>query len=137
MKRLFYDRASCLVNQTVLDYFEIKLNKQKDLANLDKIATHAIKQAILFVLKHRHPDAEKWIVELMANSILRYVMHLEPQIVREETKEDAQVLLWGSIVKALREFSIKKCAGSSLPNDVIISYVVKEIIIGLEKLIME
>jgi hypothetical protein len=63
-------------------------------------------------------------------------MHLDPQIVREETNEDAQLLMWGSVVTAIREFSTTKYASSSLPNDILVPHVVDEILIGLEKLIM-
>ena len=58
MKRLraIEQKASRLVNQTVLDFYGIKLNPKKDLANLDKVTIHAIKQAMIFAVTHRYPD---------------------------------------------------------------------------------
>lgn len=136
MKRLMENRASRLVNRTVLNFYEINLNQRKDLAYLDKTTIHGIKQAMLVAVAHRYPDAADWIVDLLVSCILRYVMHLDPQIVQEETNENAQLLLWGSVVTAIREFSATKFADSSLPNEILVPHVVEEILIGLEKLIM-
>ena len=138
MKRLraIEQKASRLVNQTVLDFYGIKLNPKKDLANLDKVTIHAIKQAIIFAVTHRYPDQYDWITDLLVDCVLSFVMHLDPQLVRGETKTDAQLLLWGNVVAAIREFSATKYASSSLPTEAVVPYIVEEILIGLEKLIM-
>ena len=138
MKRLraIEQKASRLVNQTVLDFYGIKLNPKKDLANLDKVTIHAIKQAMIFAVTHRYPDQFDWITDLMISCVLSFVMHLDPLIVRGETKTDAQLLLWGNVVAAIREFSATKYASSSLPTEAVVPYIVEEILIGLEKLIM-
>ena len=138
MKRLraIEQKASRLVNQTVLDFYGIKLNPKKDLENLDKVTIHAIKQAMIFAVTHRYPDQFDWITDLMISCVLSFVMHLDPHIVRGETKTDAQLLLWGNVVAAIREFSATKYASSSLPNETVIPIVVEEILVGLEKLIM-
>jgi hypothetical protein len=73
--RLIEQRASRLVNQTVLDFYGIRLNPKKDLANLDKVTIHAIKQAIICAVSHRYPDTYDWITDLMASCVLGYVMH--------------------------------------------------------------
>ena len=97
MKRLkaIEQKASRLVNQTVLDFYGIKLNPKKDLANLDKVTIHAIKQAMIFAVTHRYPDQYDWITDLLVDCVLSFVMHLDPQLVRGEVKTDAQLLLWG------------------------------------------
>ena len=138
MKRLraIEQKASRLVNQTVLDFYGIKLNPKKDLANLDKVTIHAIKQAMIFAVTHRYPDQFDWITDLLVSCVLSYVMHLDPQLVRGEVKTDAQLLLWGNVVAAIREFSATKYASSSLPTEAVVPYIVEEILIGLEKLIM-
>ena len=136
MKRLMENRASRLVNRTVLNFYEINLNQRKDLAYLDKTTIHGIKQAMLVAVAHRYPDAADWITNLMVNCVLSFVMHLDPQLVRGEANADAQLLLWGNVVTAIREFSATKYASSSLPNDVLVPHVVEEILLGLEKLIM-
>ena len=138
MKRLraIEQKASRLVNQTVLDFYGIKLNPKKDLADLDKVTIHAIKQAMIFAVTHRYPDQYDWITDLLVDCVLSFVMHLDPQLVRGETKTDAQLLLWGNVVAAIREFSATKYASSSLPTEAVVPYIVEEILIGLEKLIM-
>ena len=138
MKRLraIEQKASRLVNQTVLDFYGIKLNLKKDLADLDKVTIHAIKQAMIFAVTHRYPDQYDWITDLLVDCVLNFVMHLAPQLVRGETKTDAQLLLWGNVATAIREFSATKYASSSLPTETVVPYIVEEILIGLEKLIM-
>ena len=138
MKRLraIEQKASRLVNQTVLDFYGIKLNPKKDLANLDKVTIHAIKQAMIFAVTHRYPDQFDWITDLLVDCVLSFVMHLDPHLVRGETKTDAQLLLWGNVATAIREFSATKYASSSLPTEAVVPYIVEEILIGLEKLIM-
>ena len=138
MKRLKFieNKASRLVNQTVLDFYGIKLNPKKDLADLDKTTIHAIKQAMIFAVTHRYPDQFDWITDLLVDSVLSFVMHLDPQLVRGETKTDAQLLLWGNVVVAIREYSATKYASSSLPTETVVPFIVEEILIGLEKLIM-
>ena len=138
MKRLraIEQKASRLVNQTVLDFYGIKLNPKKDLANLDKVTIHAIKQAMIFAVTHRYPDQYDWITDLLVDCVLSFVMHLDPHLVRGETKTDAQLLLWGNVATAIREFSATKYASSSLPTEAVVPYIVEEILIGLEKLIM-
>ena len=138
MKRLkaIEQKASRLVNQTVLDFYGIKLNPKKDLANLDKVTIHAIKQAMIFAVTHRYPDQYDWITDLLVDCVLSFVMHLDPQLVRGEVKTDAQLLLWGNVATAIREFSATKYASSSLPTEAVVPYIVEEILIGLEKLIM-
>ena len=138
MKRLraIEQKASRLVNQTVLDFYGIRLNPQKDLANLDKTTIHAIKQAMIFAVTHRYPDQFDWITDLLVDCVLSFVMHLDPHLVRGETKTDAQLLLWGNVATAIREFSATKYASSSLPTEAVVPYIVEEILIGLEKLIM-
>lgn len=136
MKRLIDNRASRLVNRTVLNFYGINLNQRKDLAYLDNITVYGIKQAMIVSVTHRYPDAADWIVDLLVNCVLKYVMHLEMEIVQAETKEDAQLLLWGNVVKAIREFSATKFADSSLPTETVVTIIVDEILIGLEKLIM-
>ena len=138
MKRLraIEQKASRLVNQTVLDFYGIKLNPKKDLANLDKVTIHAIKQAMIFAITHRYPDQFDWITDLLVDCVLSFVMHLDPHLVRGETKTDAQLLLWGNVATAIREFSATKYASSSLPTEAVVPVIVEEILIGLEKLIM-
>lgn len=136
MKRLINNRASRLVNKTVLDFYGITLNPKKDLADLDKVAVHAIKQAILCAITHRYPDTYDWIRNLMADCVLSYVMHLEPQLVMGEAKADAQLLLWGNVVTAIREYSATRYSGSSLPTEAVVPYIVEEILVGLERLIL-
>ena len=138
MKRLraIEQKASRLVNRTVLDFYGIKLNSKKDLADLDKTTIHAIKQAMIFAVTHRYPDQFDWITDLLVDCVLSFVMHLDPQLVRGEVKTDAQLLLWGNVVAAIREFSATKYASSSLPTEAVVPYIVEEILIGLEKLIM-
>ena len=138
MKRLraIEQKASRLVNQTVLDFYGIKLNPKKDLANLDKVTIHAIKQAMIFAVTHRYPDQFDWITDLLVDCVLSFVMHLDPHLVRGETKTDAQLLLWGNVATAIREFSATKYASSSLPTEAVVPVIVEEILIGLEKLIM-
>ena len=138
MKRLraIEQKASRLVNQTVLDFYGIKLNPKKDLANLDKTTIHAIKQAMIFAVTHRYPDQFDWITDLLVDSVLSFVMHLDPQLVRGEVKTDAQLLLWGNVTTAIREFSATKYASTSLPTETVVPVIVEEILIGLEKLIM-
>ena len=138
MKRLraIEQKASRLVNQTVLDFYGIKLNPKKDLANLDKVTIHAIKQAMIFAVTHRYPEQFDWITDLLVDCVLSFVMHLDPHLVRGETKTDAQLLLWGNVATAIREFSATKYASSSLPTEAVVPYIVEEILIGLEKLIM-
>ena len=138
MKRLraIEQKASRLVNQTVLDFYGIKLNPKKDLANLDKTTIHAIKQAMIFAVTHRYPDQFDWITDLLVDCVLSFVMHLDPQLVRGEVKTDAQLLLWGNVATAIREFSATKYASSSLPTEAVVPVIVEEILIGLEKLIM-
>ena len=136
MKRLIDNRASRLVNKTVLDFYGIRLSPRIDLADMDKTVIHAIKQAMIFAVTHRYPDQFDWITDLMISCVLSFVMHLDPHIVRGETKTDAQLLLWGNVVAAIREFSATKYASSSLPNETVIPIVVEEILMGLEKLIM-
>ena len=138
MKRLkaLEQKAWRLVNQTVLDFYGIKLNPKKDLANLDKVTIHAIKQAMIFAVTHRYPEQFDWITDLLVDCVLSFVMHLDPHLVRGETKTDAQLLLWGNVATAIREFSATKYASSSLPTEAVVPYIVEEILIGLEKLIM-
>ena len=138
MKRLKFieNKSSRKVNQTVLNFYGIKLNPKKDLANLDKVTIHAIKQAMIFAVTHRYPDQYDWITDLLVDCVLSFVMHLDPQLVRGETKTDAQLLLWGNVATAIREFSATKYASSSLPTEAVVPYIVEEILIGLEKLIM-
>ena len=136
MKRLIEYKTSRLVNKTVIDFYGIQLNARKDLADMDKVTIHAIKQAMIFAVTHRYPDQFDWITDLLVSCLLSYVMHLDPQLVRGEVKTDAQLLLWGNVVAAIREFSATKYASSSLPNETVIPIVVEEILIGLEKLIM-
>ena len=138
MKRLKFieNKSSRIVNQTVLNFYGIKLNPKKDLANLDKVTIHAIKQAMIFAVTHRYPDQYDWITDLLVDCVLSFVMHLDPHLVRGETKTDAQLLLWGNVATAIREFSATKYASSSLPTEAVVPYIVEEILIGLEKLIM-
>ena len=136
MKRLIEYKTSRLVNKTVIDFYGIQLNARKDLADMDKVTIHAIKQAMIFAVTHRYPDQFDWITDLLVDCVLSFVMHLDPQLVRGETKTDAQLLLWGNVVAAIREFSATKYASSSLPNETVIPIVVEEILMGLEKLIM-
>ena len=138
MKRLraIEQKASRLVNQTVLDFYGIKLNPKKDLANLDKVTIHAIKQAMIFAVTHRYPDQYDWITDLLVDCVLSFVMHIDPQLVREEVKADAQLLVWGNVVTAIREFSATKYAESRLPTEAVVPYIVEEILSGLEKLIL-
>ena len=138
MKRLKFieNKSSRIVNQTVLDFYGIRLNPKKDLANLDKVTIHAIKQAMNFAITHRYPEQFDWITGLLVSCVLSYVMHLDPQLVRGETKTDAQLLLWGNVVVAIREYSATRYSGSSLPTEAVVPYIVQEILVGLEKLIM-
>ena len=136
MKRLIEYKTSRLVNKTVIDFYGIQLNARKDLADMDKVTIHAIKQAMIFAVTHRYPDQFDWITDLLVSCLLSYVMHLDPQLVRGEVKTDAQLLLWGNVVAAIREFSATKYASSSLPTEAVVPYIVEEILIGLEKLIM-
>ena len=136
MKRLIKQKASRLVNKTVLDFYGITLNPKKDLATLDKVTIHAIKQAMICAVTHRYPDQFDWITDLMVNCVLSFVMHLDPQLVRREAKVDAQLLLWDNVATAIREFAATKYASSSLPNETIVPVIVDEILVGLEKLIM-
>ena len=136
MKRLIEYKTSRLVNKTVIDFYGIQLNARKDLADMDKVTIHAIKQAMIFAVTHRYPDQFDWITDLLVDCVLSFVMHLDPQLVRGEVKTDAQLLLWGNVVAAIREFSATKYASSSLPNETVIPIVVEEILMGLEKLIM-
>ena len=134
--RIIENRSSRIVNQTVLDFYGIRLNPKKDLADLDKTTIHAIKQAMIFAVTHRYPDQYDWITDLLVDCVLSFVMHLDPHLVRGETKTDAQLLLWGNVATAIREFSATKYASSSLPTEAVVPYIVEEILIGLEKLIM-
>ena len=136
MKRLIEYKTSRLVNKTVIDFYGIQLNARKDLADMDKVTIHAIKQAMIFAVTHRYPDQFDWITDLLVSCVLSYVMHLDPQLVRGETKTDAQLLLWGNVVVAIREYSATKYASSSLPTETVVPFIVEEILIGLEKLIM-
>ena len=136
MKRLIEYKTSRLVNKTVIDFYGIQLNARKDLADMDKVTIHAIKQAMIFAVTHRYPDQFDWITDLLVDCVLSFVMHLDPQLVRGEVKTDAQLLLWGNVVAAIREFSATKYASSSLPHETVIPIVVEEILVGLEKLIM-
>ena len=136
MKRLIENKSSRLVNKTVLDFYGITLNHRIDLAEMDKTTIHAIKQAMICSISHRYPDQCDWIAKLMVNCVLSYVMHLDPQLVREEVKADAQLLLWGNVTTAIREFSATKYAESSLPTETVVPYIVEEILAGLEKLIL-
>ena len=136
MKRLIEYKTSRLVNKTVIDFYGIQLNARKDLADMDKVTIHAIKQAMIFAVTHRYPDQFDWITDLLVDCVLSFVMHLDPQLVRGEVKTDAQLLFWGNVVAAIREFSATKYASSSLPNETVIPIVVEEILVGLEKLIM-
>ena len=136
MKRLIENKASRLVNKTVLDFYGITLSPRIDLADMDKTVIHAIKQAMIFAVTHRYPDQYDWITDLLVDCVLNFVMHLDPQLVRGETKTDAQLLLWGNVATAIREFSATKYASSSLPTEAVVPYIVEGILIGLEKLIM-
>ena len=102
MKRLraIEQKASRLVNQTVLDFYGIKLNPKKDLANLDKVTIHAIKQAMIFAVTHRYPDQYDWITDLLVDCVLSFVMHAglfptdngetEPSVASEHIRESQQ-----------------------------------------------
>ena len=136
MKRLIENKASRLVNKTVLDFYGIRLSPRIDFAEMDKTTIHAIKQAILCAITHRYPDTFDWIRNLMADCVLSYVMHLEPQLVMGEAIADAQLLMWGHVVTAIREYSATRYSGSSLPTEAVVPVIVEEILIGLEKLIL-
>ena len=136
MKRLIEYKTSRLVNKTVIDFYGIQLNARKDLADMDKVTIHAIKQAMIFAVTHRYPDQFDWITDLLADCVLSFVMHIDPQLVREEAKADAQLLVWGNVVTAIREYSATRYSGSSLPTEAVVPYIVQEILVGLEKLIM-
>ena len=87
-------------------------------------------------MAHFEQIIHDWITDLMISCVLSYVMHLDPQLVREEVKTEAQLLLWGNVVVAIREYSATRYSGSSLPTEAVVPYIVQEILVGLEKLIM-
>ena len=67
-------------------------------------------------MAHFEQIIHDWITDLMISCVLSYVMHLDPQLVREEVKTEAQLLLWGNVVVAIREYSATRYSGSSLPT---------------------
>ena len=67
MKRLIENKASRLVNKTVLDFYGITLSPRIDLADMDKTVIHAIKQAMIFAVTHRYPDQFDWITDLLVD----------------------------------------------------------------------
>ena len=87
-------------------------------------------------MAHFEQIIHDWITDLMISCVLSCVMHLDPQLVREEVKTEAQLLLWGNVVVAIREYSATRYSGSSLPTEAVVPYIVQEILVGLEKLIM-
>ena len=135
MKESFNAQASRWVNMAVLRYYGIELNKRKDLAELDRAAIHGISQAMTFVVKRRYPESEEWVVDLLVSCVMREIMHVDPQITKEETKEHEQIMVWSSVVTALRESLTKKYAGTILPNDELVSIIVEEMLMRIERLL--
>lgn len=133
MKRLINNRASRIINSTVLEFYGININSKKDLAALDKTAVYAIKQTMTFVIQHRHVDAEEWVIELLVCCVLRHVMHLDPDISQEYIQHDPNLMIWGNVVTSLREYATQKYA-DCVNYEALYPIIVSEILMQLEKL---
>ena len=136
MKESFNNQASRWVNMAVLRYYGIELNKRKDLAELDRTSIHAISQAMTFVVKRRYAESEEWVVDLLVSCVMREIMHVDPQITKEETIEHEQLMVWSPVITALRESLTKKYAGTILPNDELVSIIVEKMLMRLERLLL-
>ena len=134
MKRLINNRASRIINATVLTYYGIEINTNIDLAALDKSTVLSLKEMVTYVVKNRHADAEEWIVELLANCVIRFVMHVEPNISREIAPNEPNLMIWGNVVVALREYATKKYA-EYMPDDALYPIIATEILMQLENLL--
>ncbi len=133
MKRLINNRASRIINATVLEFYGININTKKDLAALDKTAVHAIKQVMTYVIQNRHPDAEEWVIELLVCCVLRHVMHLDSEISQQFVLRDPNLMIWGNVVTSLREYTTQKYA-DCVNYEAIYPIIVSEILMQLEKL---
>lgn len=133
MKRLIKSNAAGIINETVLQHYGIELSERRDIANIDERTAYAIKQAMVHVLQMRYPKAEAQKVNQFVSCIIRYIMHMEPEIVLKLTENEPLLCTWGRVVDGIRRSLIKTHAGSEMSNDKVIVTIVPELLKELER----
>ena len=133
MKRLISSSTAGIINAAVLQYYNIECNEQRDIGNLNKSTAYAIKQAMVHSIHNRYPKAEEKQVNQFVSCIIRYIMHMEPEIAGKLTENEPLLCTWGRVIDDIRQKLIKVYAGSEMSNDKVIAAIVPELLKELER----
>lgn len=136
MKRLIVsninEQADAIINKAVLDFYGIDCSDQRDISKLDISTVYGNMQAMKYVVSRKYPDTEEKEVSQYVASIIRFVMHMEPEIALGLTKGEPFLDDCGRVVDKSRVKLTKKYAGSCLPNEELYKVIVRELLIDLE-----
>jgi len=133
MKRLISSSTAGIINASVINFYNIECSEQRDIGNLDKSTAYAIRQAMVHVLQMRYPKAEGQKVNQFVSCIIRYIMHMEPEIAGKLTENEPLLCTWGRVVDGVRQNLIKAYAGSEMSNEKVIAAIVPKLLNELER----
>ena len=133
MKRLISSSTAGIINAAVIHYYGLECSEQRDLANLDPNTAYAITQAMKFAVQKKYPKAEEKQVNQLVVCVIRYIMHMEPEIAGKLTEKEPLLCAWGRVVDAIRKKLIKADAGSELSNEKVIAAIVPKLLKELER----
>lgn len=133
MKRLISSSTAGIINAAVIHYYGLECSEQRDISNLDKSTAYGIKQAMVHVLQMRYPKAEEKQVNQFVSCIIRYIMHMEPEIAGKLTENEPLLCTWGRVVDGIRQTLIKAYVGSEMSNEKVIAAIVPKLLNELER----
>lgn len=133
MKRLFYQHAAAVINQAVLDFFDLEVNKKCDIANPDKMTTYAVGQGIKFALRNKYPTAKDADVNQFVSCIVRNILHISSPIIHALIADTPSLKIWQGIIDSKREDLIKRYAGSQKSNEDIYIAITEKLLMDLEQ----
>ena len=128
MKRLISSSTAGIINASVIYFYNIECSEQRDVGVLDKDTAYAIKQAMVHVIQNRYPEAKEKQVNQFAACVIRYIMHMEPEIAEKLTENEPLLCTWGRVVDAIRQKLVKTYAQSELSNEKVIAAIVPKLL---------
>lgn len=134
MKRLIIGNTDETINGKVLEYFGLEYCGQGNIANPDQHSATFIMHEIIRVVKETHPDFEYDLVHQFAAVIMRYVMHLQPDIALSVTRYENDLSFYHQVVDFLRDKYTKLYADSTMKNEDIYPIIVRIMLGRLEHL---
>ena len=134
MKRLLSFNADAIINTEIINYYGIKYCGKCEIGKLDYKSSHAIKQALNHSVREKFPEADKVIASQYVSCIIKYVMHLEPEIAEILTQDEDSVAIYMGVVGALRRNFINEFSEIMIGSEEICIIVVNKLLERLERL---